>query len=105
MTFNETDIFTARIVELIDDESYAELQSVLVGDPEAGDLIPRSKGLRKIRWRGSGRGKRGGLRVIYYLVHHEEIFMLYAYPKNRETDLTPERAQLLRALVEQHLNQ
>lgn len=48
MTFNETDIFTARIVELIDDESYAELQSVLVGDPEAGDLIPRSKGLRKI---------------------------------------------------------
>lgn len=43
--------------------------------------------------------------MIYYLVHHEEIFMLYAYPKNRETDLTPERAQLLRALVEQHLNQ
>jgi hypothetical protein len=49
MVFYETDIFTARIVELIDDESYAALQAVLVADPEAGDLIPKTRGLRKIR--------------------------------------------------------
>lgn len=105
MTFYESDIFTARIVEIIDDDSCSALQSVLVADPEAGDLIPRSKGLRKIRWMGSGRGKRGGIRVIYYLVHHEEIFMLYTYPKNRESDLTQRQLQVLRELVEQHLSQ
>ena len=105
MTFHETDIFTARIVELIDDESYAELQALLVGDPEAGELIPKARGLRKIRWRGSGRGKRGGLRVIYYMVHHEEIFMLYAYPKNKESNLSQRHAKILRELVDQHLDQ
>lgn len=93
------------MVELIDDESYAALQSALVADPEAGDLIPRSRGLRKIRWTGSGRGKRGGIRVIYYLVHFDEIFMLYAYPKNRESDLGPHHLQVLRELVQQHLEQ
>lgn len=103
MIFYETDVFTARIVELIDDESYAALQEAIVADPEAGDLIPRSKGLRKIRWKGSGRGKRGGIRVIYYLVHHDEVYMLYAYPKNKETDLSQRHIQILRDLVDQHL--
>ena len=105
MVFYETDVFTARIVEFIDDESYAALQAVLVADPEAGDLIPRTGGLRKIRWMGSGRGKRGGIRVIYYLVRFDEIFMLYAYPKNRESDLSPRHLKMLRELVEQHLEQ
>lgn len=103
MIFYETDVFTARIVEFIDDESYVALQAVLVADPEAGDLIPKTRGLRKIRWMGSGRGKRGGIRVIYYLVRVDEIFMLYAYPKNRESDLSPHHHQVLRGLVEQYL--
>lgn len=103
MTFYETDVFTARITELIDDESYSLLQAALIIDPEAGDLIPKSKGLRKIRWMGSGRGKRGGTRIIYYLVRNDEIFMLYAYPKNRESDLSSRHIQMLRDLVEQHL--
>ena len=105
MVFYETDIFTSRIVEFIDDESYSALQALLIADPEAGDLIPKTRGLRKIRWMGSGRGKRGGIRVIYYLVCQEEIFMLYAYPKNRESDLSPRHLQMLRELVEQHLEQ
>ena len=66
MTFYETDIFTEQIVELIDDDSYAKLQSTLIADPEAGDLMPRSRGLRKVRWKAPGRGKRGGIRVIYW---------------------------------------
>ncbi len=104
MTFYETDIFTARIVDLISDDSYAELQSVLITDPEAGDLLPRSRGLRKIRWRSGGKGKRGGIRVIYYLVHREEIFMLYAYPKNERENISQSQAAKLRDLVEHHLN-
>jgi mRNA-degrading endonuclease RelE of RelBE toxin-antitoxin system len=103
MTFYETDIFTEQIVALIDDESYSELQSVLLADPEAGDLMPRSRGLRKIRWRARGRGKRGGIRVIYYLVDQDEIFMLYAYSKSRREDISPDQAQILRALVDEHL--
>ena len=103
MTFYETDIFTEQIVGLIDDDSYAELQGVLTVDREAGDLIPRSRGLRKIRWRAQGRGKRGGIRVIYYVVEQDEIFMLYAYSKSRSADITPDQARILRGLVDDHL--
>src|SRR6266478_2218942 len=72
MVFYETPIFTEQVVEFLDDDSYRELQSVLIREPESGNLIPRSRGLRKIRWRAAGRGKRGGIRVIYYLVSRED---------------------------------
>lgn len=104
MTFYETNIFTEQIVDLIDDDSYAELQASLIVDPEAGDLMPRSKGLRKIRWRAQGRGKRGGIRVIYYLVHRQEIFMLYAYAKNDRENLSSDQIRRLRDLVNLHLD-
>ncbi len=103
MVFYETPIFTEQVVEFLDDDSYRELQSVLIREPESGNLIPRSRGLRKIRWRAAGRGKRGGIRVIYYLVTRDQIYMLYAYAKNRQEDLTQEQIQRLRNLVDQHL--
>lgn len=101
--FYETEIFTEQIVDLIDDGSYARLQAAIIADPQAGDLVPRSRGLRKIRWSATGRGKRGGIRVIYYLVCRDEVFMLYAYAKNEREDITNEQTRLLRELVEQHL--
>lgn len=104
MQFYETTIFTDQITSLLSDDSYAELQQVLIADPEAGDLIRRSRGLRKIRWRLPGKGKSGGIRVIYYLVCAEEVFLLYAYPKSKQENITDDQARILRNLIETHLN-
>jgi mRNA-degrading endonuclease RelE of RelBE toxin-antitoxin system len=103
MIFYETDIFTAQITKLISDESYTEFQKVLIADPESGDLIRNSQGLRKIRWRLAGTGKSGGIRIIYYLVSGDEIFLLFAYPKSKQENITEEQARVLRALVDEHL--
>ena len=78
------------------------LQLRLVANPDAGDLIPRSGGLRKVRLGVAGRGKRGGARVIYYWVTAKsQIYMLVAYAKNVQEDLTVDQLQVLRALVKQ----
>ena len=78
------------------------LQLRLIAEPEAGDLIKGTGGLRKIRWQGSGRGKRGGVRVIYYGARREEvILLLLVYGKNEQDDLTPERRAALKRLVEE----
>lgn len=66
VVFVETPIFYKRVQQYMDDDEYTELQKHLVEHPDAGDVIKHSGGIRKIRWAGSGRGKRGGLRVIYY---------------------------------------
>lgn len=104
MKFYETPIFTEQITSLLSDESYAELQEVLIIDPQAGDLIQRSGGLRKMRWKLPNKGKSGGIRVIYYMVYSEEIFFLLAYPKSKQEDLTKDQVNILRHLVETNLN-
>ena len=97
MVFIETPTFTKLVNQLMDDASYAELQKHLAAHPADGDLIRNSGGIRKIRWAGSGRGKRGGLRVIYYWwVAKDRISMLLVYPKNERDDLTAEQIKLLR---------
>lgn len=102
MVFLETPVFTRQIRELVDDDQYRELQSTLVARPDAGDLIPRSGGLRKIRMAASGRGKRGGGRVIYYwVVAKDQIYMLLAYAKNVRDDLSEDELKMLRALIRQ----
>ena len=83
------------------EDDYRQLQSALVIRPDMGDLIPGSGGLRKLRWRIPGRGKRGGVRVIYYWVmSREEIWMLLAYAKAKKEDLSPQQVKLLRRIVE-----
>ena len=104
MIFIETPVFTAQITELVDDDDYQELQRRLAHDPECGNLIPRSGGLRKIRMALPGRGKRGGARVIYYwITARAQIYMLLAYAKNVQDDLTPKQLKTLSGLVVQEL--
>jgi mRNA-degrading endonuclease RelE of RelBE toxin-antitoxin system len=83
VTFVETKLFTKLVQEYLSDDEYAALQQSLIVSPEAGDVIPGSGGVRKVRWGVAGRGKRGGIRVIYYLRSRQgEIWMLTLYAKN-----------------------
>jgi hypothetical protein len=82
-TFVETKLFSKLVQEYLTDDEYAKLQQSLIAQPEAGDLVPGSGGVRKLRWKIAGRGKSGGLRVIYYLRSREgQIWMLTLYAKN-----------------------
>ena len=82
-SFIETRLFTRLVQEYLDDDGYRELQKSLMNNPEIGNVIPGSGGIRKLRWRAPGRGKRGGYRVIYYAkISQRIIWMLTMYPKN-----------------------
>lgn len=104
LRFVETVPFTRQIVEILTDSEYAALQSALVLRPELGDLIPGTGGLRKLRWQQSrrGKGKRGGIRVVYYWhAASARIYMLIAYSKGAKDDLSAAEKRILRNLVEQ----
>ncbi len=101
----ETSVFTRQIRRLLSDEQYRELQYTLVIDPLAGATIRGSGGLRKLRWAAEGRGKSGGIRVIYYCVVPESrIFMLVAYAKGAKDGLTGHEVAALRKLVREELS-
>ena len=101
MVIIETSVFTRRVTALLSDDEYRELQATLVERPKAGSVIPGSGGIRKLRWRASGRGKRGGARVIYYwATEQERILMLLIYAKNESEDLTRDQIKMLRYIVE-----
>ena len=101
MIIVETTVFTKFIGQLMDDDHYRELQELLIENPEIGDLIQGSGGLRKIRWKLTGRGKRGGVRVIYYwAVSVDQIRMLYVYSKSDQENLTKDQLKVLRQIVE-----
>jgi mRNA-degrading endonuclease RelE of RelBE toxin-antitoxin system len=103
MIFIETPIFTKEIQKYLTDDQLRMLQSALALRPDAGDLIPGSGGLRKIRWAGEGRGKRGGLRIIYYIDHPDTIYLLLPYKKSKKEDLSREQIKMLRKLIEEYL--
>jgi len=85
----------------MDEEVYRELQNELIESPEIGKIIQGSGGIRKIRWSGSGRGKRGGSRLIYYWAKSkEQIYMLFIYEKNELSDLTKDQLSALKKAVE-----
>lgn len=86
------------------DDKYRELQEALILDPGLGDLIPGSAGIRKVRWSLEGRGKRGGVRIIYYWkVNLDQIIFLLAYPKNVQDNLTKDQLKQLKNIVLEEL--
>jgi hypothetical protein len=100
MRFVETHVFTAAIRRHLNDERYRQLQIALMLRPEQGPIIQGSGGLRKVRWATTGGGKRGGLRVIYYWAPRNQAFyMVYAYTKSEQGDLTPTQTRQLGRIV------
>ena len=88
LTFVETTLFTSLVGQYLSDDEYAALQQALTANPEAGDLIEGTGGLRKVRWGLSGRGKSGGMRVITYCILPDgEIWLLMAYTKAKFDNL------------------
>lgn len=89
LKFVETKLFTKLVNQYLSDDDYAELQAALTAHPEVGDVIRGSGGVRKLRWFGSGRGKRGGLRIVYYVRPRSgEIWMLTLYAKNEAASIS-----------------
>ena len=89
MTVLETPFFLRKVATLLDEEERSELVAFLGMNPEAGDIIPETGGVRKLRWAAQGRGKRGGVRLIYYF-HSDTfpLFLLTVYAKNQKANLT-----------------
>jgi hypothetical protein len=102
MIFVETKVFTRRILDAMSDDEYASLQNHLADHPDAGAMIPGAGGVRKIRWAGSGHGKRGGARLIYYWNFCDKILMLYVYLKNERENLTEEQKRLMKQIAEEY---
>ncbi len=101
MLFVETSEFSKRLRLYLDDQDYAALQAFLGARPSAGDIIRGSGGIRKIRWGSKGRGKQGGIRVIYYwAVAEEHIYLLTLYSKRVKDDLTHAELAAWRKIVE-----
>ena len=101
--FIETTAFTARVSDYLTEEEYRHLQTEMLAHPECGDVMPRTGGFRKLRWADSrrGKGKRGGLRVVYYwLMGDGQFWMFSIYDKDEMENLTAdEEKQLKRAIT------
>ena len=89
MIFVETSLFSKLLGDYLDDDEYRRLQNHLIERPDAGAVIRGSGGVRKVRWRAGGKGKSGGVRVIYYWAKaDDQTFMLTLYGKGEKEDLS-----------------
>jgi mRNA-degrading endonuclease RelE of RelBE toxin-antitoxin system len=83
MKFIESPLFTKLVDDYLSHDEYIALQWELAIHPDSGAIIPESGGLRKLRWKSKGKGKSGGVRVIYYIKNQEDhIWLLTIYAKN-----------------------
>ena len=97
--FIESAAFDRALVCYLDDDEYSELQQFMMQDPEVGAIVRGSGGVRKLRWRREGAGKRGGLRVIYFVRYHpNEFWMLALYAKAKQENAP---AHILKRLKEE----
>lgn len=99
-TVAETPTFSRQAEKLFNEEEKRELIDFLAENPLAGSEIPGTGGVRKVRFASSGRGKRGGARIIYYYLDETmPLYALLAYAKNTKADLTPDEKRIVSALV------
>lgn len=99
-TVAETPTFTRQAEKLFNEDEKRELIDFLAENPLAGDEIPGTGGVRKVRFAASGRGKRGGARIIYYYLDGTmPLYALLAYAKNAKIDMTPDEKRAVSALA------
>jgi hypothetical protein len=100
MTVVETPFFLKKAASLMNDDEREHLVASVGLSPEAGDVIPETGGVRKLRWASKGKGKRGGVRVIYYFRDEAfPVFLLTVYAKNQKANLTKAECNELKQLV------
>lgn len=99
-TFIELDGFSKYRENLLDDDSFREMQEKLIENPELGDVISGTGGFRKMRWKLSGTGKSGGVRVIYYNITTEgRLYLALIYAKGQRDNLTKAQRNGLKKIV------
>ena len=106
--FVELPAFERNRSNYLTDEAYRGLQNEMLKDPEAGDVITGTGGLRKLRYGDAtrGKGKRGGLRIIYYWWDPKKQFWLFTiYDKDELSDLSPKEKAILKTLLKQELEE
>jgi len=102
MEFIESPAFTRHLPRYLEDDGYKALQNELARNPEAGDSMPGTGGFRKMRWVDPrrGKGRRGGLRIIYYyFARDHQVWLMTLFDKNEARDLSPKQKQALRAAI------
>ena len=100
ITVAETPLFVRQAEAVWDEDERLEFVSFIAASPEAGDVIPKTGGVRKVRWSRSGSGKRGGVRVVYF--YHDAkrpLYLLTVYAKARKEDLSPVEKRSVRELT------
>ena len=106
MEFVEAPAFTRRVAAYLTDEELNSLQVCLALNPQVGDLMVGTGGFRKMRWADSrrGKGRRGGLRIIYYYFSSDhQIWLMTVYAKNEASDLTMQQKKVLKGAIEAEL--
>lgn len=106
LVFFETPPFTRLLPGYLDDEGYHRLQLALMANPERGDLVPGTGEFRKMRWQAPklGKGRRGGLRIIYYYLQAvRQIYLFSVYYKGEVDDMTPADKKALKSAIQAEL--
>lgn len=106
MEFIEAPAFTRHISDYLSDDAYRQLQTELAENPESGDVMPRTGGFRKLRWADTrrGKGRRGGLRIIYfYFQPDQQIWLMTLYGKDEAADLTVKEKKALSSAIDAEL--
>ena len=100
ITVAETPLFARQAEAVWDDDERTEFVAFIAANPEAGDVIAGTGGVRKVRWSRAGTGKRGGVRVVYF--YHDAnrpLYLLMVYAKARQEDLSPDEKRNVRELA------